>query len=160
MRRFQFTITLFWIGLGVFVSAYSFRLGLGTFLKPGPGLFPFSLGVSISLIALYKLVMEFLSEHKKDGPLDKPQVPSDARYHIGKLAILTIILLAFALLLEPLGYIITTFLGMALLLRTTGYQKWTSIIPYAAIISGVTYFGFTYLGTMFPPGILSYLGLY
>ena len=160
MRRFQRAITLFWIALGIFVSAYSFRLGLGALVKPGPGLFPFCLGVSISLIALYKLAREFPSERKKDGPTDKQQVPSNARLHIGKLVVLTVILLAFALLLEPLGYILTTFLGMTSLLRTTGYRRWNLIILYAAIISGVTYFGFTYLGTMFPPGILSYLGLY
>jgi putative tricarboxylic transport membrane protein len=159
MSRFQLYITLFWIALGVFVSAYSYRLGLGGLLTPGAGLFPFGLGVAIGLLGLYKLVKEFLFKAEAAGAetgTARERMPKN----LIQLLVLAVTLLAYALLLEPLGFLVTTFLGMACLLRIAGYRKWVPIIAYAAIISGVTYFGFTYLGTTFPPGILSYVGLH
>ncbi len=159
MKRFQICLTVVWIGLGLFVSAYSLRLGLGALVRPGPGLFPFCLGLIIALLALYKLLSKQLRKDRDEegtgGPEGSPQ-----QAPVGRLAVLAITLFAYALLLETLGYIITTFLGLAVLLRTGGYEKWIPIVVYALIISAVTYFGFTYLGTMFPPGILRHVGMH
>ena len=160
MKKFQICITVVWIGLGLFVSVYSLRLGLGALVKPGPGLFPFFLGLIIALLATYKLMSEHLSKGKDEGGTEGFQSSPQQALPVGRLAVLTITLFAYALLLETLGYIITTFLGLAVLLRTGGYEKWIPIVVYALIISGVTYFGFTYLGTMFPPGILRHVGMH
>jgi hypothetical protein len=174
VKRYQLYITLFWIVLGVFVSAYSLRLGLGRLLSPGPGLMPFGLGAIVLILALYKLVAEFTQTGKeRNEAVDALQrteagfegkappvkeegwLPARAR----KLVLLTAILLAYALLFETLGYLVTTFLAMSLLLRTTGYTRWVLIIIYSVIIVGATYSLFTYLGVRFPPGILGSIGL-
>ena len=77
----------------------------------------------------------------------------------GKIVVFTAVLLAYTFLLEPLGFLMTTFLGMVVLLRIAGYTQWVRIIVYAVIISVISYTGFTYLGTRLPPGILD-LGLH
>jgi hypothetical protein len=174
VKRSQLYITLFWILLGIFVSAYSFRLGLGRLLSPGPGLMPFGLGATILVLALYKLVAEFLQTGKEKGKAVDGLQRAEASFQgeapavkgkewlpakAGKLVLLTAILLAYALFFETLGYLITTFVAMALLLRTTGYRKWTLIIIYSVLIVGATYSLFTYLGVRFPSGILGSIGL-
>ncbi len=99
--------------------------------------------------------------HTENAGTDEKNVSAvKSRYSgIGKLAFITIILFAYALLLEPLGYIVTTFFAMVLLLRFAGYTRWILIIIYAVIIVGVSYFLFHYLGVMFPAGIFRNLGL-
>jgi putative tricarboxylic transport membrane protein len=146
---------LVWIGLGVFVIAYSYRMGLGRFLEPGPGLMPFALGAVLCFLSLFKLALDLHSSKQTTqtkGPISKPK-------GIGKIVAVIAGLLAFAILLEPLGYLLTTFLVTTFLLKIAGYRKWLHALPYAAIITLVSYFGFTYLGTRFPQGILSFPGL-
>lgn len=153
MKRVHLCITLFWIGFGIFFAVFSYRLGLGKFLEPGPGLFSFGLGFTIVLLGIYKLIRASLSSRKDEEGLEEE---GKERFfgNAGRLVVLTAVLLAYALLLQRLGYLITTFLGMAFLLRIAGYVRWVPIVVYAAIISVISYTGFTYLGTIFPPGIL------
>jgi sterol desaturase/sphingolipid hydroxylase (fatty acid hydroxylase superfamily) len=161
VKKYPSYITLVWIALGVFVAAYSFKLGVGNLRSPGPGFFPCLLGVIICCLALYKLITEFMA-HAKATDKDKEAVPTEEGMpsRVSKLVSIALTLLAYALLLEWLGYIIVTFLAMILLLRFSGYTSWMRIIAYSVIIAGVSYFIFHYLGVMFPPGVLSYLGLY
>jgi putative tricarboxylic transport membrane protein len=154
MKRVHLCITLFWITFGIFFAVFSYRLGLGRFLEPGPGLFSFGLGLIIMLLGVYKLITAFLSS-RKDGEGLGAKKEASLFGNIGKLAVLTAVLIAYALLLQRLGYLITTFLCLALLLRIAGYTRWVLIMVYAVIISVITYAGFTYLGTAFPPGILN-----
>ena len=66
MRKVHLYITLFWMALGIFVAAYSYWLGLGKLLDPGPGLFPFLLGLAVLLLGVYKLTKEFPSAKKDE----------------------------------------------------------------------------------------------
>jgi putative tricarboxylic transport membrane protein len=153
MKKVHLYITLFWIALGIFFAFFSYRLGLGQFLEPGPGLFSFGLGLAIALLGIYQLIRTYLSLRKGEGGLEGGR---EEKFfgNAGRLVVLTAVLLAYAILFQRLGYLLTTFLGMALLLRIAGYARWVPIIVYAAVISIISYTGFTYLGTTFPPGIL------
>ena len=48
MRKYDLTIRFFWLALGLFVVIYSYTLGLGKLIDPGPGLLPFLLGSDLS----------------------------------------------------------------------------------------------------------------
>ncbi len=161
MRKYPLYITLVWIALGIFASAYSIKHGLGNLRSPGPGFFPCLLGVIICGLALYKLITEFLGRaHATEA--DKEIVPAETKMPsgVGRLVFIALTLFVYALLLEWLGYLITTLLTMILLLRFSGYTQWTRIIAYGVIIAGVSYFTFLYLGVSFPAGVLRYFGLY
>jgi putative tricarboxylic transport membrane protein len=153
MKRVHLYITLFWIAFGIFFSVCSYRLGLGEFLEPGPGLFSFGIGLIIMLLGVYKLISAFLSLGKGERGLGEKEEGSIFS-NTSRLAVLAVVLFAYALFLQRLGYLISTFLGMALLLRIAGYARWVLIIVYAAIISVISYAGFSYLGVIFPHGIL------
>ena len=68
-------------------------------------------------------------------------------------------LFAYAILIEPLGFILTTFFTMTLLFRSAGFKRWSLAVAYSAGVVLITYFLFTYLGVRFPPGVLRALGL-
>jgi putative tricarboxylic transport membrane protein len=158
VREVHLYITLFWMALGIFVAAYSYWLGLGKLLDPGPGLFPFLLGLAVLLLGVYKLTKEFPLA-KKDEEESREKEKGSFFDNAGRIVVFATVLLAYTFLLEPLGFLMTTFLGMVMLLRIAGYTQWVRIIVYAVIISVISYTGFTYLGTRLPPGILD-LGLH
>jgi putative tricarboxylic transport membrane protein len=151
MKKYQVSTAFFWLALGLFMSFYSYRLGLGHVRAPGPGLFPFCLGVFFFLLALAVLVTA-IRERNTAGP-EGPA--GDVR----KLSLVIAALFAYALLIEFLGFQATTFLTLALLFRSAGYTKWRLILAYSLVIVVITYFLFTYLGVRFPPGVFRHLGL-
>ena len=143
----------FWVALGLFVSIYSYRLGLGDVANPGPGLFPFCLGVILFIIAAIVftqiIIKTTVRKTEKEKPGNLPKV-------IGALAVL----FTSALLVEVLGYLLITFAAMAVLFRIGGYHRIIQILGYSAVAVIITYLLFTYLGVHFPPGIVRFLGLY
>jgi putative tricarboxylic transport membrane protein len=159
VKKYQLYIILVWIAIGIFVSSYAFKIGLGKLSVPGPGFMPFWLGIIIACLALYKLIKEFFLK-KKESNTDTQTSTEVKSSFMGKLIFITMTLLAYALLLEQAGYIIITFLVMVLLLRFSGYTQWSRIIAYSIIIVGVSYVMFQYLGVRFPVGVLGYFGLF
>ena len=153
--------TIFWIALGAFVSAFAYiKLGIGKLNAPGSGLMPFLLGLLFGLLALYKLVTRILQHGEGE---EKPKEEEEAEQHgvvYKKVILVVVALFAYAILIEPLGFILTTFLTMTLLFRSAGFKQWGLALAYSAGVVLITYFLFTYLGVRFPPGILRPLGLH
>jgi putative tricarboxylic transport membrane protein len=153
----QHFVTLFWVVLGGIIVFGSFRLGIGRLLEPGPGLMPLVLGAVMCGLALLKFTGQIRSVMKKqkgDGTGNIEGLRKGAL----KIAVICAALFAYAFLLEPLGYLITTFVVMAFLLKAAGQTRLINVLIYAVIITLISYFGFGYLGTRFPPGILSFPG--
>jgi putative tricarboxylic transport membrane protein len=160
MRKSSLCTTIFWVALGAFVSAYAYiKLGIGKFHAPGSGLMPFLLGVLFGFLALYKLVMALLGHGESEEP---PKEEEEAGLHgivYKKVILVVVALFAYAILIEPLGFILTTFFTMTLLFRSAGFKRWSIAAASSAGVVLITYFLFTYLGVRFPPGVLRALGL-
>jgi putative tricarboxylic transport membrane protein len=155
VKKEQISPTLFWIGLSIFVGVLSYRMGLGTFKKPGPGLMPFSLGVLLCLISLYLLIRALVQRSRnRCEAADHSQ-----RGNLGKIALVVLSIFVYALVLQKLGYLIATALLLFVLFYAAGTK--TRIAAISSLITTLaSYFGFTYLGLIFPPGILKFLGVY
>jgi putative tricarboxylic transport membrane protein len=153
----QHFITLFWVVLGGVVIFGSCRLGIGRLLEPGPGLMPFVLGIVMCGLALLKFTGQMRSVMKQQKG-DKTGNLEGLRKGALKITVICAALFAYAFLLEPLGYLIATFVAMAFLLKAAGPTRILNVLIYAAVITLISYFGFGYLGTRFPPGILSFPG--
>jgi len=152
MRRYDITVRFFWLALGLFVVIYSYTLGLGKLIDPGPGLLPFLLGLIFLVLSTVRLCMVLrLKEQNEEH--------TQVKTHYLKLVIVVVVLFFWALVLEPLGFLIATFILMTLLYRIAGYTKWYIAIVWGLITVFTTYFIFTYLGVRFPPGILRTLGI-
>ena len=98
------------IAAGVVVATLG--MPLGTARAPGPGFYPLWLGVALGLLGLVLLV-----DAVRRLRTPEPQAPSFTLRSWGRAAATVAILVAYAALLEPVGYPLTTCLFLAALFR-------------------------------------------
>jgi putative tricarboxylic transport membrane protein len=152
MKRFHILLIIFWMGLGLFAMVHAYSLGLKGFAGPGPGLMPFLVGLLLLLASLYLLVSSLLE--RSDG--DKTRKGGQNRVNLGKTSLAVASLIAYALFVESLGFLITTTLLLITLLKGMGSKKWRSVVTASVLTSLITYFVFTYLRIRLPMGILRF----
>lgn len=150
MKKYDMIPIIFWIGLSIFMMVLSIRLGLGKFHNPGPGLMPFILGILLLIISFYLLIISlFKIGGKKEISKGEP-----SQIDFVKIGLVLFSLFVYALLLEKVGYLITTFLLLIILFRSAGFKRWRSVLIASALAVFLTYFVFTSFGLRFPEGIL------
>ncbi len=126
--------SLFWLGFGVLICILSVKLSLGTLRSPGPGFLPFISGGLLAALAFVAYLQTGSSSPSKEM---KP-IWSDSRR--GLRMILTFLaLLAYAVGMEYLGFLISTFLFIAFLLKFIEPQRWTVVLLGSILASGVSY---------------------
>src|SRR6185295_15102615 len=100
------------------------------------------------------LALSCLVQTVRDRTIEPPteQIPAEGWIRIG--ATLTT-LVGFALVLEWLGFLLSTFLLMVLLLRAIEAPKWSKVIVVALATAALSYglFGWL-LGVPLPAGVL------
>jgi putative tricarboxylic transport membrane protein len=158
-EKVQIIPVLFWIGFSLLVMALSYKLGLedktgmtGAW-NPGPGLMPFLCASLLLLVALGLLGSMLLRRSRQEKEKTKP-----GRMNYGKILLVLGTLFAYAFLLEKLGYLVMTFLLLGLLFWRMG-TKWNYALAASVGTALLTYFLFTYLGLLFPEGILKLQGV-
>jgi putative tricarboxylic transport membrane protein len=98
---------------------------------PGPGLLPTAMGISVVVLA----ALSFL----------RPEVERIALPHVGRIALILVSLIGYALLLEELGYLIATALLLGfLLLAFAERRRWWQPVA-AVVVSFATYYVFRIL---------------
>jgi len=153
LRRYDLVSTLFLMVLAAYVSASGFRLGFGEWREPGPGFLAVLSGLALGALAAFWFGMTFA----------KPQGPGEiARRFIADTGGLRIVgltaaaLIAFALLLGPLGFPLTTLAFMMFLLRVIEPQRWglALALSVATVVLCVVVFQ-VWLQVQFPEGPVS-----
>jgi putative tricarboxylic transport membrane protein len=148
MSQSHIIVSLFWVGFGIFVMIFSYKLGLGRFNNPDSGLVSFLLGLILVLLSLYGLILSLLKKAGEEG-LPK-EGRSQANY--GKVALVLVALMTYSFVLEKLGFVITTWIFLFLLFRSMG-NRWITTLIVSTFTVLATYFVFTFFGVRFPPGI-------
>jgi putative tricarboxylic transport membrane protein len=117
----------------VFAAAFGvegFRLGLGTFGSPGPGLTPFLYACILAILSACLIVRSRVASRRFAVVLQwRSIVPILA------------ILFAYALTIEWLGYVTCTFLALFALLRLAGARRVQSLV-FAAVATGFVHLMF------------------
>jgi putative tricarboxylic transport membrane protein len=128
-------------------AAYeSAKLPFGTVHSPGQGFFPWWVSAVIFLLALLLLFHALTS---------RSSVAREGSGRVVKVAALLVILAAYTLLLEPLGYPLSTFFLVLFMLRATYPQGWTVALGMALISAVGSYIVFAvWLGVPLPRGPL------
>jgi putative tricarboxylic transport membrane protein len=135
----------FFILFSLYVCFESWRLGIGSFFRPGAGFFPFYSSLLLGVLSLTLALFTFR------GKVEKAESWTD----VGNTLTVSLAVLGFALLLMPLGFLVTTFLFIFFLLRAVERRGWLFSAAAALFISGSFYVVFgVWLGAQFPPGIL------
>ncbi len=141
-------VSLFWIGLGIFVMIFSYRLGLGRFNNPDSGLMSFLLGLLLLLLSLYGLIASLLKKPGDEAP--PPQRQHQTSYR--KVALVLMALVMYSFILEKLGFVLTTWIFLFLLFKSMG-NRWITTLIASTFTVLATFFVFTYFGVRFPPGV-------
>ena len=149
MKKYSIFPALFWVGLSVFVMIFSYRMGLGGFHNPGPGLMPFLLGVFLLPISLYLLIR---SAFRNGEGIEAPN-EEGGQTNYKQIGLILISLFVYAFLLERLGFLITTFIFLVLLFRSVG-NRWRTVLAASVLTVLTAYFVFTFFGVRFPEGVL------
>jgi putative tricarboxylic transport membrane protein len=114
---------LFWFIFSVFISYHSYKLGLGILRQPGPGFLFFWTGIVVAILSLTVIVRSF-----RKRAADESKESVFARWNVTKIALVLLSLFLYALLMEPLGFLIVTLLLFLFLLgplRKRGGRLWS-----------------------------------
>lgn len=133
---------LFWLAVAIFAAVQGLSLKLGSLDRPGPGFFPFWGGVVLSVLSVVLIVRGF----RRAGP--SPPIQPES----WKPVVVVGALLAYLLLLEPLGFVAVTFLFLLILFRLER-RGWAVSAASAAVGTLASYALFqVWLRTQLPIG--------
>ena len=149
-KKYDIFPALCWVGLSIFVAVFSHRLGLGNFQNPGPGLMPFLVGMALLLASTFMVVRSFLDMGKRNGIARKAVA---GRRSFWKVGLVLGSLFAYGVVLEKLGYLLSTSLLLVFLFRIAGSKSWRSIVAASVLSVVLTFLVFNVLGLRFPLGI-------
>ena len=150
MKRSQLGGAIFLLIFGIFICVEARKLEIGQIVKPGPGFFPFWLGFVLVIVSLTLMIK--VSRRKVDPSLALSERPWEIR-HTGKILFSSVAMALYALFLEDLGYILSTFFLMVFLFRAIGSQRWLIAIGGPISASLITYLIFKiWLQVQLPAG--------
>jgi putative tricarboxylic transport membrane protein len=139
MRKHDLIMALIWMGLGITLAVSAYRLGLGELRSPGPGLMPFLFGISLSACSLpifiraLRVTYEQKHENLWSGVAFK------------RLIVVVASLLSYTLILEKVGFAVSTFFLLFLLFKAIGSRKWSFSLIVSVLTVAVSYFVFVIL---------------
>ena len=144
--------SLFLLGFGVAISFYAVSYGLGRAGTPGPGFLPFLTGVVLILLSLCHIGSVWRKGRRENRQAQKffPQEGSGR-----KIFLLLFAALGYAVVLEHLGFVLSTFLFMAIVLKFVESQKSLWVLIGSSLTAFFSYVLFeTLLKSQLPKGIL------
>lgn len=118
---------LFLLILAIFMCWGSLGLPYGNIHNPGPGFFPLWLGVILALMSIGLFVTITLQKETARNVRDI--LAEEIRWKEVLLVIIGLVL--YGVLIDYIGYLLVTFLLMALLLRSVEPQPWTAVVGWA-----------------------------
>lgn len=129
-------------GLGGAIEAH--RLRIGEPGHPGPGFFPFGLAVALGLVALLLLLQP---------AVPRPAAATAERLRHGKAVLALLAAAGYAFALEPLGFLLATFVFLLFMLRAIEPRPWISSVTIAAATAIASHLVFkVWLAVQLPAG--------
>jgi len=140
---------LFLLVLSACASVLAFQLGLGSVHKPGSGLIPFGTTILLALMSAGLIVKSLV----EPGKSQKRRIFEGVRWKT--LIVVLSGLAGYGLVLNWLGFGLSTFILMTLLLGVSGRQKWWLMFVTSALIVFCAYLVFVvWLECQLPRGWL------
>lgn len=131
MKGFRLYCNVFWLLFSLIVCIEAYRQNLGEFNNPGPGFFPFCVGLVMLGLSLAALVQSMGEKEKAE----KTSQQGSMRWW--NIVIITAAIIVYALTLEKIGFLINTFLFVGLLLKVVEPQPW-KIAVIGGLIAAVS----------------------
>ena len=138
----------FWLVFSILVCIESYKFGLGSYEVPGSGFFPFWIGVVFGILSMISLVQAFVKIQESE----KEVIPSNVNWV--KIILVLTSMVVFAQVLEKLGFVVSTFLFVGVLLCIE-HKTWYTVAIVAITTALATYAIFQlWLHSQLPKGIL------
>ena len=145
--------SLFWLAIGLISIYGSLLLGLGSMREPGSGFLSFLAGCFMCIMAVVVLVQSFIQGQEVQPKLASLWEGVNWRRPL----IITLLVLGFILFLEKLGFILSSFLLLFILLKSVEKFSWRKAILIPVITMGCTYLIFDFfLKATLPKGFLGF----
>ncbi len=142
----------FWFLFCLFIIYQSYKLGLGSVYRPGPGFLFFWTGIVVAIMSLVVVVQSFRTHAAEESGA------AEGKRTLRKVLFVLIALFAYALLMEYLGFFIVTLLLFMFLLGVIEKKKWWVTILVSVLVTFFSYLIFeTALKSQLPKGILGAL---
>ena len=139
--------------VGTYVATGAIRLGIGSVNKPGAGFIFFWLAVLLICLATIDLATTIV-ESKRSNAIQKPLWKG---FRWGKVILILVGLGVYAIVLDILGFILSTFLVLFFLFKVVEPVKWRDAIIGSLLTISVVYAVFgIWLKVPFPAGIFGY----
>jgi len=150
MKKYDLISSMFWMTVGGFFCVGGIRYGIGTLQEPGVGFFPFWMSVCLTLFSSLYLIHS-LKRAKQ------PKIGWPERDGIRKILLTILLLAAFVIGFNYLGFVLTTVLFMILVLRLVEPQRWIIVFTVTIVTTGLSYAIFkVWLQALLPVGFLGF----
>jgi putative tricarboxylic transport membrane protein len=149
MKRSQLAVSIVLAGLAGFVLLESRHLSFGSMRVPQTGFFPLVLATLLLILSIILCGQGLFGAQSGRSP---DNILPEGWFRI---AFTLIAMIGFALVLERLGFLLSTLFLMILLLRAIESQRWSKVFFVAILTAIASYaiFGWA-LGIPLPGGIL------
>ena len=151
MRKGDRVFAVICLGISFWFILESLQFDYHSKFGPGPGFEPFWLGVLLALLSIFLFIN---TVRRKDGKGDEKSCLPEWK-SLGRLALIMLTMAGFALVVKSLGFILTVFFFVAILLFSLeGVGKLKSVF-YGVMFSGFIFLVFRYwLEVDLPKGLL------
>ena len=141
LEKREFITAGIWLVSGIAIAIGAYRLTVGGFHSPGPGMFPFFLGLALCGCSLPIVIR---SLRRKSGPPPEGKELWN-KERLRQVILVTIYLVAYALLLARIGYLLTTFIIFFFIFKTMGTLKLRTIFIILILMVTISYYVFAVL---------------
>jgi len=142
----ELTFDLILTVLGIIIVFGSLKYGFGTFQTPGPGLFPFFIGLSLLISGLALLISNLRR---------RLHTPSLGREDVKTFLLMVLAFCAWILIMPLLGYILMTVIVTYAICKIMNLEGWWKPLSVSVGTALFIYFLFDYcLYIDLPKGIL------
>jgi putative tricarboxylic transport membrane protein len=145
--------SLFWLIIGLLSIYGSFQLGVGTLREPGSGFLALLAGGFISLMALIIFFQAFFRGRGFQAPLST--LWQGTRWP--RAIAITLLTLGYILALEKLGFLLTSFLLLFIILKGVEKLSWGKAILLPVLTLAISHLLFNvFLKATLPKGIFGF----
>jgi putative tricarboxylic transport membrane protein len=142
--------SLVWLVFAIAVCVESYRLNIATLHNPGPGLYPFGLGLIMVLLSLVVLLSSLFGE-TGNGSEGEPEEKASKK----NIILVITLLFLYGVILERLGFVPSTLVFITFILTVIEKKRWYIAISFAVFSTGIIYVVFNLcLDSNLPGGIL------
>jgi len=143
---------IFWVGIGFLICLLGWRVDIGSFREPGSGFVAIFSGLFVAAVGMIITLSEILPKASQSATFDFVSAFRDISWF--RLVYTMILSFCYALFLDMLGYIFTTFFVMWGLFYDWESKRWFPGFITSFVTTAMSYLVFEVgLHCQFPRGI-------